>query len=42
VTNLPAVDQSSIYPNCPVATRVVEVGGRTGVELLEDLRQAGV
>lgn len=38
-----SIDQpNAIYPNCPVATRVVEVGGRTGAELLDDLNQARV
>jgi hypothetical protein len=36
------VDEDSTYPNCPVTSRVVEVGGRTGAELLDDLKQAGV
>jgi hypothetical protein len=36
------LDQDSTYPSCRLATRVVEVGGRTGAELLDDLRQAGV
>lgn len=36
------LDQQATYPNCPVTTRVVEVGGRTGMELLDDLKRARV
>jgi hypothetical protein len=36
------IDLLATYPNCSVATRVVEAGGRTGAELLDDLKQAGV
>jgi hypothetical protein len=39
---MPTVDRNLTYPNCQVPTRVIYVGGRSGVELLEDLKKTGV
>jgi hypothetical protein len=39
---MPTVDRDSTYPNCQVTTRVIYVGGRSGAELLEDLKKARV
>jgi hypothetical protein len=36
------MNNDSTYPNCQITTRVIEVGGRRGAELLEDLKKAGV
>jgi hypothetical protein len=39
---MPTVDRDSTYPSCQLTTRAIYVGGRSGVELLEDLKNAGV
>jgi hypothetical protein len=39
---MPTVDCDSTYPNCQVTTRVIYVAGRSGAELLEDLKKSGV
>jgi hypothetical protein len=39
---MPTVDRDSTYPNCQIMTRGIYVGGRSGPELLEDLKKTGV